>query len=421
MLYERWLQMARARRSELALLDVHADRAWTFGELERAADLCPPPEAVVFPSGRSAAFLLDVLGAWRHRRVLCPLDAGQAAATTPDLHDDSIHLKLTSASSGTPRLVAFTASQLAADADQIVATMGLRPDWANIGVISLAHSYGFSNLVLPLLLHGIPLILAESNLPEAVRRACAMASAVTLPAVPVLWRSWLEAGAIPPHVRLAISAGAPLPLALEASIFARHGLKVHNFYGATECGGIAYDTTSTPRTREGWVGFPIKGVDLSVADDGCLEIRGASVGLGYLPPDPLHLGHGRYHSHDLVDVSESGVSLLGRASDLINVAGRKVAPEAIERVAIDIPGVAACLVFGVPEDASARNERIVALVAPHPTFVLDLESVRSELLHRLPSWQVPREWKRVAEIPANARGKISRAAWRQRYLAGELA
>jgi len=35
--------------------------------------------------------------------------------------------------------------KLAADAENIVATMGLRADWPNLGVISLAHSYGFSN------------------------------------------------------------------------------------------------------------------------------------------------------------------------------------------------------------------------------------------------------------------------------------
>ena len=49
-------------------------------------------------------------------------------------------------------MVAFTAAQLMADAENIVTTMGLRPDWPNLGVLSLAHSYGFSNLVLPLLL-----------------------------------------------------------------------------------------------------------------------------------------------------------------------------------------------------------------------------------------------------------------------------
>ena len=52
-----------------------------------------------------------------------------------------------------------------------MATMGLRPDWPNLGVISLAYSYGFSNLVLPLLLHGVPLFLAPSPLPVALRCA----------------------------------------------------------------------------------------------------------------------------------------------------------------------------------------------------------------------------------------------------------
>ena len=54
---------------------------------------------------------------------------------------------------GNPRAILFTVSQLMADATNIVDTMGLRADWPNLGVISLAHSYGFSNLITPLLLH----------------------------------------------------------------------------------------------------------------------------------------------------------------------------------------------------------------------------------------------------------------------------
>src|SRR5437879_1003240 len=77
-----------------------------------------------------------------------------------------VHLRTTSATGGPPCLVSFTAEQLAADAENVVATMGLRRDWPNLGVISLAHSYGFSNLIMPLLLHGIPLILAPAPLPE---------------------------------------------------------------------------------------------------------------------------------------------------------------------------------------------------------------------------------------------------------------
>jgi hypothetical protein len=63
------------------------------------------------------------------------------------------------------------AEQLIADAKNIVETMGLRSAWPNVTVISLAHSYGFSNVVLPLALHGIPLIIARGALPEALREA----------------------------------------------------------------------------------------------------------------------------------------------------------------------------------------------------------------------------------------------------------
>ena len=104
------------------------------------------------------------------------------------------HLNITSATTGAPRTIAFTGEQLAADADNIVATMGLRPDWPNLGAISLAHSYGFSNLVLPLLLHGIPLFLPPSPLPEVLRIAAPDAPDLTLAGVPALWRAWHEAG-----------------------------------------------------------------------------------------------------------------------------------------------------------------------------------------------------------------------------------
>src|SRR5205085_7308072 len=122
---------------------------------------------------------------WRLGEVVCPLEPDQKRPETNEsLPEEIVHFKTTSATTGAPRLVAFTAPQLMADAENIVATMGLRPDWPNLGVISLAHSYGFSNLVLPLLLHGIPLIVVGSGLPEAVKRAASAEPSLTLAAVP---------------------------------------------------------------------------------------------------------------------------------------------------------------------------------------------------------------------------------------------
>ncbi len=417
MLYDRWRQIARAYPNETALRDLASGGHWTFAELSAVAEKGGDDDRPVdFPQGVAADFIVSVLGAWRRHRVTCPLETGQAR---PEIYStlppETVHLKTTSATTGTPRLVAFQASQLMADAENIVRTMGLRPEWPNLGVISLAHSYGFSNLVLPLLLQGIPLTLVGAALPESLRKAAVTEQAVTLAAVPALWRTWQNADAIPQNVRLAISAGAPLPLALEQSVFAAHGVKIHNFYGSTECGGIAYDTTAGPRLDGACVGAPLRNVAVSVAGDGCLEVRGRAVGQTYWPEPSANLRDGVFHTSDLAEICYGLVYLRGRTSDQINVAGRKVSPEAIERVLATHPQVRECLVFGVPSADAERGETIVACVALRAEA--SGEALRQFLTARLPAWQVPREWCLVPSLETNERGKLSRADWRRRYLA----
>lgn len=419
MLYERWLCVARESATEIAVWDHALDRHWTFAQLAREADSLPAPSGPIsFAEGVGWRFLTEVLRAWRAGAVLCPLEAGQPALQVPPPPSPCAHLKTTSATTGIPRLVAFTGSQLAADADNIVATMGLRRDWPNLAAISLAHSYGCSNLVLPLLLHGIPLILAPTALPESVRLAAAPFPAITLPAVPALWRAWLEAGAIPPQTRIAISAGAPLPAALEREVFQKTGLKIHNFYGSSECGGIAYDRTEQPRDADACVGTAMTGVQHSLTDDGCLVVHGAAVGQTYWPEPAPVLQSGRFQTSDLAELRPDGVYLKGRISDLINVAGRKLAPEGVEQALRTHPAVRECLVFGVPSPDGQRGEDVVASVVADASVTSEI--LRSHLLSRLPAWQVPRRWWFLNDLPANERGKLSRAAWRQRFLAAQV-
>lgn len=373
-----------------------------------------PEGQLVFPQGNSPEFILTLLAAWRTGRVVCPLEPGQSAPVLPLPPAPVVHLKTTSATTGNARCIAFTDGQLAADAGNIVATMGLRPEWPNLGVISLAHSYGFSNLVLPLLLHGIPLILAGPPLPEIVRRAAQNASEVTLAAVPALWRMWHEAGAIPPNVRLAISAGAPLSATLEQAVLHGCSLKIHNFYGSSECGGIAYDATDFARTDSDRVGTAMKNVELNVTTDGCLTVSGSAVGEGYWPINELTLGAGQFQTGDVAELVEGGVFLRGRVGDQINVAGRKLDPAMIENALLQHPAVTACLAFGVPDDANARGELIVMCYeVKTPVSNADL---RQFLLERLSAWQLPREWCPVDLLATNPRGKLSRADWRKWYL-----
>jgi long-chain acyl-CoA synthetase len=412
MLYERWRKIAAERRGQPALCDTASGRRWTFGELLVAGETRSiGPGGTAFPQGRSPEFILDLLAAWRENKIVCPLEPGQTPPQIPLPPAGCIHLKCTSATTGAARVIAFTAGQLAADAENIVATMNLRPDWPNLGVISMAHSYGFSNLVLPLLLHGIPLTLTPSPLPEIVRCAMENEAAITLAAVPAMWSAWHEANAIPPNVRRAISAGAPLPLALEQAVFKTCGVKIHNFLGSSECGGIAYDTNDTTRTDAALAGSPMRNVKLSLNDDGCLMVRSRAVGETYWPEKLKLLGGGIFQTSDLAELKGGLVFLRGRLSDQINVAGHKLLPETVERALLAHPQVHECLVFGAPSRDAGRTEMVVAVVASDAPEM----ELRQFLLQTLPAWQVPREWRFVKSLTSNTRGKISRVEWRQRY------
>jgi acyl-coenzyme A synthetase/AMP-(fatty) acid ligase len=402
--------MAATRRGEIALRDNASAQAWTFDQLLAIGETFPVDGGgIIFPQGHTAQFIFQLLAGWRAGKIVCPLEAGQSLATIPPPPAQCRHLKYTSGTNGTARVVAFTEEQLAADADNIVSTMRLSAACPNLGVISMAHSYGFSNLVLPLLLHGMPLILVAAPLPEMIRRAAESEARITLAAVPAMWRAWSEAAAIPTNIALAISAGAPLPLPLEQTVFQETGVKIHNFLGASECGGIAYDQTNTPRTDPTFVGTNMDNVQLELNDDGCLTVRGKSVGETYWPEKTDALGSGIFETSDLAELIDGQVFLRGRLSDQINVAGRKVSPEKIEHALLAHPQVRECLVFGRPSADSSRTEEIVAVVAARATEA----ALKHFLLETLPAWQVPRDWRFVESLPVNARGKMSRQEWRR--------
>ncbi len=421
-LYHRWLEVAASGGAALAVREVAGGRDWSFAQVRELAAQAAPCPPLLHSSARGLDLIVDVLRAWRDGTVLLADDGSGVPPPSPAMLQPGVcHLKVTSGSTGPPRHVQFRPEQLAADAAQIVATMGLRPDWPNLGLISLAHSYGFSNLVLPLLLHGVPLWLLDNPLPETLRRVLDTPQPLTLAAVPAMWQAWDRVGLDFTPVRLAISAGAPLPAALEAAVFARTGLKIHNFYGSSECGGIAYDRTSEPRTQATLAGTPMAGVAFACDPaSACLRITSAAVAEGYVAAGPAAdaaagPGAGTWLAQDVVRIDEQGaVHLLGRAGDFISVAGHKFSPTLIEDVLRRVPGVRHCVVFGVPSPNEIRVEDVVACV--NLTAETDLHLLKSAFT-ALPSTYCPRHWWRCDDLHPDARGKLSRSRWRERWLA----
>src|SRR5207253_1386264 len=176
-------------------------------------------------------------------------------------------LKLTSGTTAAPRAIRFRSEQLLADCDQICDTMGITDVDLNFGLIPISHSYGFSNLLTPLLARGVPMVLSRDRTPRAVLVDLARAKATVFPGMPVLYQAFCEMENIPalPKLRLCISAGAPLALAVGRQFQDKFNRPIHSFYGASECGGICYDRNAFPAST-GLVGQPMRGVDLEIID-----------------------------------------------------------------------------------------------------------------------------------------------------------
>jgi len=328
-------------------------------------------------------------------------------------------LKLTSGTTAAPRAIRFRSEQLLADCEQICDTKGISDADLNFGVIPVSHSYGFSNLLMPLIARGVPMVISRDRTPRAVLDDLARTNATVFPGTPVFYQAFCEMENVPalPGLRLCISAGAPLPLAVAKKFRGRFGLPIHSFYGASECGGICYDREGREDV-EGYVGTPMNGVEVELIDSsseaGQVRVRSAAAGDGYFPEsDDAKLGNGIFVPDDLLARCGDGFKIVGRVSDLINVAGKKVNPAQIEEVLLRVRGVRQAIAFGRVAVAGLRNEEIAACVVGDVDFREGalLEACRKELS----AWQVPKRIFIVESIPTNERGKISRRELATRF------
>jgi long-chain acyl-CoA synthetase len=312
-------------------------------------------------------------------------------------------IKVTSGSSGTPKGVVTRERNLIADCLNICRTMGIAPEDRNLGAIPFSHSYGFSNLVTPLLVHGVAIVISNDYLPLSILNLANTFAVTVVPGIPMMFDLLSQLPRSDGSFSTAstfISAGAPLTAPVSRRFRERFGVPIHSFYGCSECGGIAYDRDGASVER-GSVGEPMEGVQLTIDPlQGRLVVRGAAVATD----------DGTFTSDDIGRFNERGeVELLGRLGDLINIAGKKVNPREVELVLLQIPGVREAKVYGAP--AGARGEVVAAAIVGEPD--LTREQVRAFCAERLSSHKVPRILKFTSSIPVDERGKVKRSALAQ--------
>jgi len=328
-------------------------------------------------------------------------------------------LKLTSGSTGIPKATLTSEAQLCADGRALAAVMGTRPDDWHIGTIPVSHSYALGNIVAPLLLQGTPVILRDTFVPSQVLDDGVRAEARVFSGVPFMFDRLLallrDGAPWPATLDTLITAGAPLDRATARAFAAHAGRRIHSLYGTSETGGIAYDTDPDP-DGEVTMGRPVPGVTLAFWPDdaagpgiGRIHVTGPAVSIGYAGgADEGTFTAGGFLTGDLGEIGPDGrLRLRGRVSGFVNVAGRKVQPDEVERMIRAHPLVADVRVFGAPDER--RGEQLAACVVPADP-ALGVVALRAFCAERLAAYKIPRTIVLVGELPRDERGKVSRRA-----------
>ena len=218
-----------------------------------------------------------------------------------------------------------------------------------------------------------------------------------------------------------VVGAAPLSPELE-EFWRRMGFAVIQGYGLTETAPIVTLNHPFKKSREGSVGTPIAGVDVRIAEDGEILVRGENVTSGYYgeAPGPL-AGDGWLHTGDIGEQDAEGrLYIKGRKKEMIvTPEGLNVFPEDVERTLLELPGVREAAVVGIAQDS---EERVHAVLVLEPAT--DINQVVRDANARLQDHQCLRgasAWP-GQELPrTEGTRKLKRAAIREWVISGKTA
>jgi acyl-CoA synthetase (AMP-forming)/AMP-acid ligase II len=291
-------------------------------------------------------------------------------------------------------------------------------------VLPLHHSYALDCCVLAVAATGASERILPRFSPGRVLELLAEGGPTVLPGVPTGFSYLVQAaqGRTPPHrLRVAISAGAILPAALDRAFEECFGIPLLDGYGITETstmvtmnwpyGGRPYGSCGLPLPGLSVrLVDPATGVDAPAGGEGELWVRGPNVMRGYhgRPEQTAEaLVDGWYRTGDLARADPHGyLTISGRTKEMIIRGGENIYPAEIENVLQRAPGVADAAVVGQPHADLGEVPVAFVVVAGHDGP--DEEELRAFCRRELTAFKVPAAIRFTDVIPRTGSGKVKR-------------
>ncbi len=203
-------------------------------------------------------------------------------------------------------------------------------------------------------------------------------------------------------------------------------------YGSSEASDCAYYRYHGKPEKTACVGVVNKNACIRLIDDsgeaitlpetpGRIELSGANLMCGYFNDPDLTasvLNNGRLISGDIGFFGQDGLLyLLGRADEVINSGGYKIAPDEIEEAARKINGIFDCACIAAPDEILGQIPVLAVQMQKEVPF--SAESIYRQLSNQLEKHLLPRCIIETHEIPKTSNGKPQRSLLRKRLFPEE--
>ncbi len=357
---------------------IAGERSLTYSQLDAEAARRARGGVVAVPARPVLEFVIEVHALARGGGTIVPHDPAGQAPPVPE-RSEAQSIVFTSGTTAEPRPIELSRAHHEASARALGERLGLGPEDRWLACMPLHHVGGLA-IVHRAAMFGSTLVLHERFDAERVRGELAGGAITHVSLVPTMLARLLPLEA--PSLKTLLLGGGPIPAEQLES-----GLPVVPTYGMTETGSAV--TTGAP-------GEPLPGVELKIADDGEILVRG-----------PMVAAEGWLATGDLGSLDERGrLTVEGRKSETIITGGENVSPSRVEAVLEQHPDVAEAGVAGRPDPE--WGEAVTAFVVG--------EASEAELVafarERLAAHEVPKSVVVVHALPRNPAGKLMRRSLR---------
>ncbi len=349
--------------------------------------------------------------------------------------DDVIMMQYTSGTTGYPKGVMLTHSNLLGNAQSMAETMGLTPEDALCIPVPFFHCFGCVIGTMCSTVSGATMVPVTSFDPKTVLTAVEKYKCTALHGVPTMFIAELEEmnnnTYDTSHLRTGVMAGSTCPVEVMRGVIDKMGAgELTIVYGQTEASpGITQTRRDDPMdVRTETVGRALPNVEVKVVDPitnktlgpdqpGELCSRGYHIMKGYykMPEktDEAIDSEGWLHTGDLATVDEkSNYRIVGRLKDLIIRGGENIYPREIEEFLYTHPKVKDIQVVGIP--SRKYGEQVAAFIQLKSDAGDTTEDeIREFCKDQISYHKIPRHIFFVKEFPTTASGKIQKYKLRE--------